>query len=143
MDRYIYGSAAHKIEDDISILTDAARKRDAERKAKEERYLAARRMVIRNFVLFGIAFFLLAAGTVYSRMLVDQASVAVVAKQEELMKLIEANNNKRIAREQSIDLDKIKELAITKYGMQRPDNNQTVYVNVVQNDYGEVVRKGR
>ena len=141
MDRYVYGSAAHKIEDDISILTDAARKRDAERKAKEERYLAARRMVIRNFVLFGLAFFFLAAGTVYSRMLVDQASVAVVAKQEELMKLIEANNNKRIVREQSIDLEKIEELAITKYGMQRPDNNQTVYVNVVQNDYGEIVRK--
>ena len=36
--------------------------------------------------------------------------------------------------------EKIEELAITKYGMQRPDKNQTVYVNVIQSDYGEVVK---
>ena len=141
MDKYIYGSAAHKIEDDISILTDAALRRDAARKAKEARYMAARKILIRDFVLFGIAFFVVAAGTVYSRMLVDQASVTVTAKQEELMEIIEANNNKRIEFEQSIDLDKIEELAITQYGMQRPDNNQLIHVNVVQSDYGEVVRK--
>ena len=71
--------------------------------------------------------------------LVMQAQSRVERLETELGELTEVNNNKKIQKEQSIDLKKIEELAITKYGMQRPDKNQTIYVNVVQSDYGEVV----
>ena len=53
--------------------------------------------------------------------------------------LTKENSNKKISIEQSIDLKKIEEIAISQYGMQRLDKNQTVYVKVVQDDYGEVV----
>ncbi|MBQ8526484.1 MAG: cell division protein FtsL [Clostridia bacterium] len=139
MNRYVYGSSAHKIEDDIYRQTDAAAI-EAERIAKENKKAQLRKSFLFKMCAYGIIIFLLAAGTVYSRVLVMQAATTAEQKQDELMKLIETNNKKKIEFEQNIDLKKIEELAITQYGMQRPDNNQTVYVNVVQQDYGEVVK---
>lgn len=137
MDKYIYGSSAHKIENDIYTQTDSVRE-GSERQIEQKRAVARRSFRLQVFVC-GIILFLLAAGTVYSKVLVMQAATDVDTKRNELMQLIEANNKKKIEFEQNIDLKKVEELAITKYGMQRPDKNQTIYVNVVQKDYGEVV----
>ena len=68
-----------------------------------------------------------------------QAQTDVSALETELAELTKENSNKKISIEQSIDLKKIEEIAISQYGMQRLDKNQTVYVKVVQDDYGEVV----
>lgn len=138
MEKYIYGSSAFKIEDDI-YRHPSTEEIEAKRIAEENEKAALRRKFVRNMCVYGLIVFLLGAGTVYSKVLVMQASSTVQAKETELAKLMEENNNKKIQFEQSIDLKKIEELAITKYGMQRPDKNQTVYVNVVQSDYGEVV----
>lgn len=138
MEKYIYGSSAFKIEDDIYRHPDTEEIK-AKRIAEENKKAALRKRFVMNMCVYGLIVFLLGAGTVYSKVLVMQASSTVQAKETELAKLMEENNNKKIQFEQSIDLKKIEELAITKYGMQRPDKNQTVYVNVVQSDYGEVV----
>lgn len=138
MEKYIYGSSAFKIEDDI-YRHPSTEEIEAKRIAEENKKAALRRKFVMNMCVYGLIVFLLGAGTVYSKVLVMQASSTVQAKETELAKLMEENNNKKIQFEQSIDLKKIEELAITKYGMQRPDKNQTVYVNVVQSDYGEVV----
>ena len=138
MEKYIYGSSAFKIEDDI-YRHPSTEEIEAKRKAEENKKAALRKRFVMNMCVYGLIVFLLGAGTVYSKVLVMQASSTVQAKETELAKLMEENNNKKIQFEQSIDLKKIEELAITKYGMQRPDKNQTVYVNVVQSDYGEVV----
>lgn len=138
MDKYVYGSSAYKIEDDIYTQTDSARE-ESERQAVQRR--SARRSFRLHIFICGIILFMLAAGTVYSKVLVMQAAGSVETKREELMQLIEENNKKRIDIEQGIDLKKVEELAITQYGMQRPDKNQTIYVNVVQKDYGEVVSR--
>lgn len=138
MEKYIYGSSAFKIEDDI-YRHPSTEEIEAKRIAEENKKAALRRKFVMNICVYGLIVFLLGAGTVYSKVLVMQASSTVQAKETELAKLMEENNNKKIQFEQSIDLKKIEELAITKYGMQRPDKNQTVYVNVVQSDYGEVV----
>ena len=138
MEKYIYGSSAFKIEDDI-YRHPSTEEIEAKRIAEENKKEALRRKFVMNICVYGLIVFLLGAGTVYSKVLVMQASSTVQAKETELAKLMEENNNKKIQFEQSIDLKKIEELAITKYGMQRPDKNQTVYVNVVQSDYGEVV----
>ncbi len=84
--------------------------------------------------------FLLFAGLVYSRVLVMQAKSSVETMEKQLAILTEENCNKKIQLEQSVDLKKIEEIAISQYGMQRPDNNQIIYVRVVQDDYGEVIK---
>lgn len=43
----------------------------------------------------------------------------------------------QIAAESAVDLKKIEEAATTKYGMSRPEQNQTAYINIQQDDYVE------
>lgn len=43
----------------------------------------------------------------------------------------------KIAAESAIDLKKIEEVATTKFGMSRPEKNQTAYINIQQGDYVE------
>ena len=40
-----------------------------------------------------------------------------------------------------VDLSDVKKKAETKFGMQRPEDYQNVYVDVVQNDYAEISGK--
>ena len=47
----------------------------------------------------------------------------------------------KIAAESKIDLKGIEEAATTKFGMSRPEKNQTVYINIAQDDYVEKVAK--
>lgn len=82
----------------------------------------------------------LMAVTVHTQVLLMQAKSTVENMEEELASLTETNNNKKIQLEKSVDLKKVEEIAISQYGMQRPDKNQIVYVRVVQNDYGEVIK---
>ena len=85
--------------------------------------------------------FVFFALTVYSNVLVMQAKSNVETLEKQLVSLTEENCNKKIQLEQSVDLKKIEEIAISQYGMQRPDNNQIIYVRVVQDDYGEVIKR--
>lgn len=43
----------------------------------------------------------------------------------------------KIAAESAVDLKKIEEAATTKFGMSRPEKNQTIYINIQQDDYTE------
>lgn len=140
MEKYVYGSSAYKIEEYEYVDTQEQIKRQQQQLAAQRRKEALYRKFVASMIVYGIVIFMLAAGTVYSRVLVMQAETVVHNKQEQLHALTEENNNKKIKIEQSIDLKKIEELAITQYGMQRPDNNQTIYISVVQDDYGEVVQ---
>ena len=137
MEKYIYGSSAFKLEEEIYIQHD---KTEHKRIAEENRRAAIRKRIVKSMCMYGLIVFMLAAGTVHSKVLVMQATGTVQAKEAELAKLMEENNNKKIQIEQNIDLKKIEELAITKYGIQRPEHNQTVYGNVVKSDDGEVVK---
>lgn len=139
MERYIHGSSAYKIED-YGYEEVEVERRKVEEAEKEDQNRIIRRKFVRSLCIYGLILFMLGAATVYSRVLIMQAESNVVHKEKELAQLTEQNNNKKIRIEQNVDLKKIEELAITKYGMQRPDKNQTVYVNVIQSDYGEVVK---
>ncbi len=79
-------------------------------------------------------------GFLYSRVMVIYAANKVTDLKNELATISAANNKKSMELERSINLDKVEELAISRYNMQRPDKNQTVYVNVAQQDYAEVVK---
>ena len=134
---YVSGTSAYKTyENEYEYISPRER---AEQSAKKSAYEKKKRALAITLCAYLFIVFILAAGTVYSRVLVMQAQSRVERLETELGELTEVNNNKKIQKEQSIDLKKIEELAITKYGMQRPVKNQTIYVNVVQSDYGEVV----
>ena len=89
--------------------------------------------------LYLMMLFIVASGMVYSKVLLMQAQTNVENLQEQVATLTEENNIKKIQIEQNIDLKKIEEIAISQYGMQRPDKNQIVYVKVIQDDYAEII----
>ncbi len=138
MNRYYDGSSAYKI-DTYETAETVKRGPVAVDDSKIYEIRKKRKKAVAALCFYLSVVFALAVGTIYTKVLVLQAQTNVSALETELAELTKENNDKKISIEQSIDLKKIEEIAISQYGMQRLDKNQTVYVKVVQDDYGEVV----
>ena len=139
MDKYVNGTAAYNY-GSAAPYTDipAHRPRLVEVPTTKKAVSDARSVAKTMCICLLIAAVLMAV-TVHTQVLLMQAKSTVENMEEELATLTETNNNKKIQLEKSVDLKKVEEIAISQYGMQRPDKNQIVYVRVVQNDYGEVI----
>ncbi len=147
---YYSGTSAYKIDYDTYTTSSAYEleyeqidrqydnKRATRRKAREKQKAVIAMMVIISL----FATLLCSVGFLYSRVMVIYAANKVVSLENELASITAQNSRKSMEIERSIDLKKVEELAISKYNMQRPDKNQTVYVNVAQEDYAEVVKTG-
>ena len=137
MNKYVNGSNAYKIDDVAPYMQTAARPNLVEVPAV--RPVSDARSVAKVICICMFIVAMLGAATVYTKVLLMQAQSKVETMEQELATITEDNNNKKIQLEQNIDLKKVEEIAISQYGMQRPDKNQVVYVRVVQNDYGEII----
>lgn len=140
MERYFDGTSAYKIDDreiDRRYIQEVTEPKVAEETNREIN--KRRRQVARSLCAYLLVVFVLASSVVYTKVLLMQAATNVSNLEKHYENMVEENTNKKIRMEQSIDLKKIEEIAISQYGMQRLDKNQTIYVKVVQEDYGEVV----
>lgn len=142
MERYFDGSSAYKID---NLESDTRYSKRGPELVKTE-VLASdvnkkRRQVAQSLCSYLLVVFLLASSVVYTKVLLMQAKTDVSNLEKQYANIVEENTNKKIQMEQSIDLKKIEEIAISQYGMQRLDKNQTVYVKVVQEDYAEIVNE--
>ena len=145
---YNTGTSAYKY-DAYSYNSSSAYELDYEqRDAKYEQRKSARinnrsrkkELMARMIIASLAAMLICAVGFLYSRVMVIYAANEVNQLKCELATISSANNKKSMEIERSIDLKKVEELAISKYNMQRPDKNQTVYVKVAQQDYAEIVK---
>ena len=142
MERYFDGSSAYKI-DDLEFNTRYSKK-GPELVKKESSVTEVnnrRRQAAKSLCSYLLVVFLLASSVVYTKVLLMQAKTDVSNLEKQYANIVEENTNKKIQMEQSIDLKKIEEIAISQYGMQRLDKNQTIYVKVVQEDYAEIVNE--
>lgn len=140
MNKYYDGSSAYKI-DTYETTETVKRGPVAVDDSKVFEVRKKRKKAVVLLCLYLSVVFAIAIGTVYTKVLLLQAQTDVSSLETQLAEITKENNDKKISIEQSIDLKKIEEIAISQYGMQRLDKNQTVYVKVVQDDYGEVVSK--
>lgn len=142
MERYFEGSSAYKI-DDLEFNTRYSKK--GPELVKNESSVTdvnkRRRQAAKSLCSYLLIVFLLASSVVYTKVLLMQAKTEVSNLENQYANIVEENTNKKIQMEQSIDLKKIEEIAISQYGMQRLDKNQTIYVKVVQEDYAEIVNE--
>lgn len=67
-----------------------------------------------------------------------ESKLEIKRLQKELASLESYTSQKLFELEESIDLTSIEEQALTRLGMQRPTKNQTVYVNIKQDDVCEL-----
>ncbi len=142
MERYFDGSSAYKI-DDLEFDTRFSKKGPelVRNEFSSSEVNKRRRQAAKSLCSYLLVVFLLASSVVYTKVLLMQAKTEVLNLEKQYANIVEENTNKKIQMEQSIDLKKIEEIAISQYGMQRLDKNQTIYVKVVQEDYAEIVNK--
>lgn len=140
LDKYVNGTAAYNY-GSAAPYTDipATKPRLVEVPKTNKATVSDARKIAKVMCACLLVIAVLMAVTVHTQVLLMQAKSTVENMEEELAELTETNNNKKIQLEKSVDLKKVEEIAISQYGMQRPDKNQIVYVRVVQNDYGEVI----
>lgn len=115
---------------------------EVEENSRVKRQMARKRKFARRVKLMCClaVVFALACGVLYGNARIIQASARVSELQAELEKVTEENTQKRLELEKSLDLKKVEEIAINELGMKRPEKYQIVYVDVQQNDYGEVTQ---
>jgi cell division protein FtsL len=142
LERYFEGSSAYKI-DDLEFNTRYSKKglELVKNESSATEVNKRRRQAAKSLCSYLLVVFLLASSVVYTKVLLMQAKTEVSNLEKQYANIVEENTNKKIQMEQSIDLKKIEEIAISQYGMQRLDKNQTIYVKVVQEDYAEIVNE--
>lgn len=67
-----------------------------------------------------------------------ESSLKIKSLQKELAELESYTSQKLFELEENIDLTSVEEAAVNRLGMQRPTKNQTVYVNIKQDDVCEL-----
>ncbi len=127
---YIDGAAVRKLEYDVYEQNTVL-------KAKKQ-YKNNRRAKFR-LVLSILAVFAAGLLIVYRFALITQMSYNISKSEKAYNEIRNENSLIRMQVESDTDLTRIKELAETKLGMQKPDKSQIVYVRVPKNDYTVVL----
>lgn len=104
-------------------------------KRNREQMLSKRKNVKRMCAVVAMA---LSAGFMISEFVtVHETRQQLSELNKELSKQESITSQKVFELEQSLDLDEIERIATTKLGMQRPENYQTIYLNVKSEDVTE------
>lgn len=126
---YVDGSAAREIKYDV-YEQNAVLKRKREQRSY---FKAKTRMVTVVLILFAVGFLVIFR---YAKLIEMNYQISKYNKEYE--RLRNDNITTRINIEKQLDLQSIREAAITRLGMQKPDSCQIVYLKVPKNDYIEV-----
>lgn len=129
------GTSAYQLEYDYEEQLVEVNDRAKQRRWRKRRFIKRVRLIFCLGIVFAIA-----CGVLYGNARIIQASSRVSELQAELKKVTEDNTQKLLDLEKSLDLKKVEEIATTELGMKRPEKYQIVYVDVQQNDYGEVTQ---
>ena len=126
--------------EDIRISKEKADREREEKKRQIMREKAKRNARNRRKLVVVIAVvFAIACTILYRNTIIIQSASTVDTLTNELNEIKNSNTKRELALEQSLDLTYVEEVATRKLGMKRPDKFQTVYIDVTQNNYAEVM----
>ena len=97
-----------------------------------------RGIVRRKYILMILFSFVLAVALIYRYSVVIETNDRVVREKRELAALENENNLLRKQIGMETDLEKVRLLAESKLGMQKPDKDQIVYIKVPKKDHALV-----
>lgn len=126
---YVYGSAAPKIEYDVyeeNKVLKAKKKQRANNKIKVK-------LVFTILTVFA-AFLCI----IYMYAQITEVNYELNKKNKEYNEVRNANIQLKLDIQKSMDLNRIKEIALTRLDMQKPDTYQIVYVKVPKKDVMKV-----
>lgn len=124
------GTAARQLDYDIYEQNSVLRAKKQYKKSRMAKF----KLVLAILAVFAAGFIV-----VYRFALITQMSYNI-NKSEKIYNSIRSENSLiRMQVERDTDLTRIKEIAETKLGMQKPDKSQMVYYKVPKNDYTVVM----
>lgn len=129
---------AYRLQEEYYDTAENTRKQKSENKPspnKSKNGMGKLKTISLVMLCFGVAFYVL-----IRYVAINEASSRVDRLKKELAKLESTNQQTQIELDRSIDLSKVEEIAVNKLGMQRPEKYQIVYIDLKNNDYGEVVK---
>ncbi|MBO5009025.1 MAG: cell division protein FtsL [Clostridia bacterium] len=137
MNELYRGTSAYKLEE-YESHAQKSREKHIERKntIKIEKRALCRLLVVSIFALF-----VAASALVYVNVMTLRASTEVDALEKQLAIATEKNKQKEIEITQKLDMKVIEKKAVEKLGMQKPDNNQIMYIDVKKDTYSEAVKQ--
>lgn len=115
--------------------------RDYKRKEKNIRIVTVTRKkaIFRFKAIMGVLIFFAVGMFILSRYsLINEEKRNINKLKTELAELNKTNTQTQIALNRKVDLEQVEIDAIKKLGMQYPDNNQTVYIQIPKTDFTEV-----
>ena len=132
---YTYGSAARELQP--LYLPD--RTKEEKRKKEEERRLAEERKVkrleLRRIIVCIVLLFVGCGAFVASKIIVENKARAIRLAQDELSTLQNANLILEAELTEQVDLEYIKQEAMSRLGMAEPQSYQIVYIDVPEESY--------
>jgi cell division protein FtsL len=131
---YVHGTAARKLEYNVyeeNTVLKAKRKQRSNNKAKAK-------MVLYIMTVFAMCFVVMLRYTQ-----ITELNYKIERKNKEFHSLRNDNSRLKVAIEKEMDLNKVRELAQQKLGMQKPDKYQVVYIKVLKNDFTKVAGEGK
>ncbi len=133
-------SESFDIFEDIRIAREQRERELNEKKQKIMREKALLKAKLRRRMFSFIAVvFVIACAVLYRNAVIIQSATQIDTLSKQLEDIKSENVKNELALEKSVDLSYVEEVATRKLGMKRPDKFQTVYVDVTQNNYAEVM----
>ncbi|MCR4434569.1 MAG: cell division protein FtsL [Clostridiales bacterium] len=127
-ENYVYGSTAEKIKYDVYEENKVLK----EKKKHRTNNRAKLRTVCAILIVFAACFTI-----IYRYAAITELNYKVVKQNKIYESIKDENTRLRVEISKETDLNKIRAVAESKLGMQRPDKYQIVYMNVAKNDYTE------
>lgn len=126
-----YGNLAYKIEPEKEIKEKKVKKVQKAPKQK----LNSKVVIVAVLISFAAYFMISKQVAVFE----TESEITKLQKQLDGLKSKEIQKNFEL--EQSVDLETVEDIATSKLNMQRPDQNQKVYLNVTGEDVTEITSK--
>jgi cell division protein FtsL len=126
---YIYGATAEKLEYDVYEENKVLKAKKTEKTQNKVKL----KMVFNILIVFVLIF-----SVMYRYALITELNYKINKTNISYNEIKNENSRLKVDVEKQMDLQKIKEIAEKKLGMQKPDKYQIEYVNVPKSDYTRV-----
>lgn len=126
---YVYGTAAEKLEYNVYEENKVLK---AKKQAKSNNKIKLKA------VCFVLVIFASCLVLMYRYALITELNYNISKLEKEYNEIRNQNSRLKLAIEKDMDLNKVREIAEKRLGMQKPDRYQMVYINVPKNDCTKV-----
>lgn len=125
---YVYGSLAKQIQYEYDVY-------EHNKVLKEKKTYRLNRAVKLKAVILILITFAVGFAAVYRYALIADLNYRLSDLEKKYEELVDENTQLKVAIEKNTDLPRIKEIAESRLGMQKPDRYQLVYIKVPKSNY--------